>query len=73
MKNLVHIDTDKLETQEFEKGRKLKAQVSEKRAEGRWKTPVRVMRKKPRHKDKRNYETSPCNQCAMNTTRGAPL
>lgn len=57
MKNLVRIDTDKLETREFEKGRKLKAQVSEKRAEGKWKTPVRVMRKKPRQKDKLNYET----------------
>jgi len=57
MKNLVRIDTDKLETLEFEKGRKLKAQVSEKRAEGKWKTPVRVMRKKPRQKDKLNYET----------------
>ena len=57
MKNLVRIDTDKLETLEFEKGRKLKAQVSEKRAEGKWHTPIRVMRKKPRHKDKRNYET----------------
>ena len=58
MKNLVRIDTDKLETREFEKGRKLKAQVSEKRAEGKWKTPVRVMRKKPRQKDKLNYETN---------------
>ena len=58
MKNLVRIDTDKLETLEFEKGRKLKAQVSEKRAEEGWKTPVRVMRKKPRHKDKLNYETN---------------
>jgi len=57
MKNLVRIDTDKLETREFEKGRKLKAQVSEKRAEGKWKTPVRVMRKKPKQKDKLNYET----------------
>lgn len=57
MKNLVRIDIDKLETLEFEKGRKLKAQVSEKRAEGKWKTPVRVMRKKPRQKDKLNYET----------------
>ena len=43
--------------EEFEKGRKLKAQVSEKRAERGWKTPVRVMRKKPRQKDKLNYET----------------
>lgn len=57
MKNLARIDTDKLETREFEKGRKLKAQVSEKRAEGKWHTPIRVMRKKPRQRDKLNYET----------------
>ena len=57
MKNLVRIDTDKLETLEFERTRRFKAQVSEKRAEGKWHTPIRVMRKKPRHKDKRNYET----------------
>ena len=57
MKNLVNIDTDELETREFEKGCKLKAQVSEKRAEGKWHKPVRVTRKKPKYKDKRNYET----------------
>ena len=71
MKNLVRIDIDKLETLEFEKGRKLKAQVSEKRAEGKWKTPVRVMRKKPRHKDKLNYETD--GGSIMNKIRGDVL
>ena len=58
MKNLTWIDTDKSEQREFEKTRRLKAQVAEKRGEGNWHTPVRATRKKPRYKDKRHYESN---------------
>ena len=53
MKNLISIDAEKLEQREFERTRRFKAQVSEKRGESKWHTPAR---KKPRHKDKRHYD-----------------